>query len=94
MNVIYGEKHHSLTEHMFSDHLLSVQYCFEHWKYDSEKGRHKFPPSYPERKKKKREKNERKKEGREGKIKKDRKREKDFIKREKALTCFSTGFIS
>lgn len=63
MNVIYGEKHHSLIEHMFSDHLLSVQYRFEHWKYDSEKGRHKFPPSYPERKKKKGERNERKKEG-------------------------------
>ena len=52
-------------------------------------------PTFISRKKvEKREKNERKKEGREGKIKKDRKREKDFINREKALTCFSTGFIS
>ena len=79
---------------MFSDHLLSVQYRFEHWKYDSEKGRHKFPPSYPERKKKKGERNEREKEGGEGKRKKDRKREKDFINREKALAYFSTGLIS
>ena len=78
-NVIYREKHHSFNEHIFSDHLLSAQYCSEHWKYNSEKGRHKFPPSDPERKKeKKKERNERKKEGREGKINRQKERKRFY----------------